>query len=69
MYVNAKMINVETIPGIGGWKDKGELCGVNSSMIYSTHCKNCCKCHNVPQLSTIIKKCYLVKLKDKHIIR
>jgi hypothetical protein len=24
MYVNAKMLSVETIPGIGGGKDKGE---------------------------------------------
>jgi hypothetical protein len=25
-------------------------------MIYSIHCKNLCKCHNVPPPSTIIKK-------------
>jgi hypothetical protein len=24
MYVNAKMIPVETTPGIGGWRDEGE---------------------------------------------
>jgi hypothetical protein len=24
MYVNAKMISVETIPGIGGWGDEEE---------------------------------------------
>jgi hypothetical protein len=29
---------------------------VNSSMVYLIHCKNICKCHNVPSLSTIIKK-------------
>jgi hypothetical protein len=30
--------------------------GVNSSMIYLIHCKNSCKCHNVPPPSTAIKK-------------
>jgi hypothetical protein len=35
MYVNGKMILVETIPGIGEGENKGELWGkVNSSMIY-----------------------------------
>jgi hypothetical protein len=44
-YENVKMRCVETIPGMGGWGDKGELWGVNSAMIY---CKNFRKCHNVP---------------------
>jgi hypothetical protein len=54
MYVNAKMIPGETVPGIRG--------GGNSSMIYLIHCKNFCKCYNVPPLSTTIKK----KKKDEH---
>jgi hypothetical protein len=32
-----KIIPVETIPGIGGGGDKGEVEGVNSSMIYLIH--------------------------------
>jgi hypothetical protein len=48
MYVSVKMTPAETIPGMGeeGIKKKGG--GVNSSMIYLTHCKNFCKCHNIP---------------------
>jgi hypothetical protein len=46
MYVNAKMITVETVPGIRGWGRAVE--GWNSSMIYFIHCKNLCKCYNVP---------------------
>jgi hypothetical protein len=57
-YVNAKMIPVETIPGIGGggMKERGE--GVNSNLIYLIHCKNFykCKCHNVSPSSTTIKE-------------
>jgi hypothetical protein len=30
--------------------------GVNSSVIYLIHCKNFCKCDNVPPTNTIIKK-------------
>jgi hypothetical protein len=30
--------------------------GVNSSMIYLIHCKNLCKCYNVPPSSTKILK-------------
>jgi hypothetical protein len=30
--------------------------GVNSSMIYLIHCKNLCKCYNVPPPRTTIKK-------------
>jgi hypothetical protein len=56
MYVNAKMIPVETVPGIrgGGWRREVE--GVNSSLIYLIHCKNLHKCYNVPIPSTTIKK-------------
>jgi hypothetical protein len=48
MYANAKMIPVETVPGIreGGIKENGG--GVNSSMIYLIHYKNLCKCYSVP---------------------
>jgi hypothetical protein len=55
MYVNAKMITVETIPGIGGGEVKENGGRVNSSMIYLIHCKNLCKCHNVPPPSATIK--------------
>jgi hypothetical protein len=48
IYVNAKMIPVETVLGMGG---EG-----NSSMIYLIHCKNLCKCYNVPTPNTTIKK-------------
>jgi hypothetical protein len=52
MYVNAKMIPVETIPGIRRWGIKE---GMNSSMIYFIHCKNLCKCHNESPPSTKIR--------------
>jgi hypothetical protein len=40
MYVNEKLVSVDTVPGTGegGWEREVE--GVNSSMIYLTHCKN-----------------------------
>jgi hypothetical protein len=38
----------------GGWW-KRAVEGVNSSMIYLIHCKNLCKCCNVPLPSTTIK--------------
>jgi hypothetical protein len=48
-----------------GGKIKRMVEGVNSSMIYLIHCKNFCKCHNVPQPSTTIKeKMALIKRKD-----
>jgi hypothetical protein len=57
MHVNGKMRPVETTPGMGdGIKENGG--GVNSTMIYLIHCKNFCKCHNVPQP---IKKILLLK--------
>jgi hypothetical protein len=46
MYVNAKMIPVETVPGIGGGGRRA-VEGMNSSMIYLIHCKNLCKCHTI----------------------
>jgi hypothetical protein len=49
MYVNAKMIPIEIIPGIKGGRDKRRAVeGVNSSMIYLIDCKNLHKCHGVP---------------------
>jgi hypothetical protein len=48
MYVNAKMIPVETIPGIRGWGIRERGRGNEFNMIYLIHCKNLCKCHNVP---------------------
>jgi hypothetical protein len=47
MYVNGKMIPVETTPGMGDGEIKENGEGVNSSMIQLIHCKNFCKCHNV----------------------
>jgi hypothetical protein len=48
-----KMIPVETVPGILGWRAVGGR--GNSNMMYLIHCKNLCKCHNVPTPSTTIK--------------
>jgi hypothetical protein len=56
MYVNGKMVSVETIPGMGGQGEevRGKMMeGVNSNMIYY---KNLCKCHNVPSSSTTKNK-------------
>jgi hypothetical protein len=39
--------------GRGEWKKGVE--GVNSHMMYLIHCKNLCKCYNVPSPSTTIK--------------
>jgi hypothetical protein len=55
MYVNRKIISVETVPGMGrGMKEMVEW--VNSNMIYLIYCKNFCKCHNVSPTSTTTKK-------------
>jgi hypothetical protein len=44
MYVNAKLIPIETIAGIrGGGMGERSVVG-NSSIIYLIHCKNICKC-------------------------
>jgi hypothetical protein len=58
MHVNAKMILVETIPGIGGGGWKRSVEEVDSNMIHLIHCKNLCKCkcHSVPSPSTIKEK-------------
>jgi hypothetical protein len=53
MYVNGKVIPVETVPGMGTVKENdGE---VNSNMIYLKCYKNFYKCYNVPPPSTTIK--------------
>jgi hypothetical protein len=41
-------------PRNGGGRECIVVEGVNSSMIYLIHCKNFCKCHNVPPTSTTI---------------
>jgi hypothetical protein len=54
MYVNGKMIPVETVPGIRGGRMKessGE--GEFKYDIFDT-CKNLCKCYSVPPPSTTI---------------
>jgi hypothetical protein len=52
MYASAKMIPFETVPGIRRWGNKREQWrGVISSMIHLMHCKNLCKCYNVPHLA------------------
>jgi hypothetical protein len=56
MYVSAKVIPVETIPGMGGGGIKKNRGRMNSSMIYLIHCKNFCKCHSVPTPRTQKKK-------------
>jgi hypothetical protein len=50
------MIPVETVPGI-----RGTVEGVNSSVRYLIHCKNFCKCHNVPPPRITIKKLDSIK--------
>jgi hypothetical protein len=48
MYVNVKMIPVETVPELGEWGGNRAVEEVNSSIIYLIHCKNLCKCYTVP---------------------
>jgi hypothetical protein len=49
-------VPVEAVPGIRQ-RGMGESSGGgNSRMIYSIHCKNLCKCYNVPTPRTTIKK-------------
>jgi hypothetical protein len=55
MYINGKMIYVETIPGMGGWGIKENGGGVNSNMIFLIYCKNFYECHNVPPHIIAIK--------------
>jgi hypothetical protein len=46
MFVNGKMIPVETISGMGEEVIKDNMKRVNSTMIYLIYCKNFCNCHN-----------------------
>jgi hypothetical protein len=55
MYANAKMITVETIPGIRGGGRGEKNGGGNSNVIYLIHCKSLCKYYHVPPPSAIIK--------------
>jgi hypothetical protein len=57
MYVNAKMIPVETTPGKRGQKGIKEN-GRGGECMYDilTHCKNLCKCHNVLPPGTTIEE-------------
>jgi hypothetical protein len=55
MYVNGKVVSVETFQECGrSMKESSE--GLDSSKIYLIYFKNFCKCHNVPTLSTTINK-------------
>jgi hypothetical protein len=45
MYVNGKMILVESVPGMGEIKENSG--GGWIQVLYLIHCKNLCKCHNV----------------------
>jgi hypothetical protein len=54
MYVNGKMLLVETIPGMGKGGIKGMVKRVNLRMMYMIYRKYFCKCHKVPPPSTTI---------------
>jgi hypothetical protein len=57
MYVNAKMIPVETISGMGGVVIKERSGGSELKYdVYLIHHKNICKCHNIPPPHITIKK-------------
>jgi hypothetical protein len=62
MCVNGKMRPVETIPRIGGRKDKRKMMeGVNSTTIYLIYCKNFYKCHNVPPAQKFLKNTVFIR--------
>jgi hypothetical protein len=65
MYVNVKMIPVETVPVIRGGGMKRAVERMNSSMIYLTHFKNLCKCYNEPQFSTTLNLCHAAPSENK----
>jgi hypothetical protein len=59
MYVNEKMIPVESILGmVGRGVEKSGFGGVNSSIMYLICCKIFCECHSVYAPSTTIKNIY-----------
>jgi hypothetical protein len=55
---------VETVPGRGK-RGRGTIEGDSSILIYLIHCKNFCKCHNIPPPSTTIKKLKIKKITQK----
>jgi hypothetical protein len=55
MYVNGKMIPVETIPGMVGRGIKENDGGGNIRIVYLIHFKNICNCYSVPLPNTTIK--------------
>jgi hypothetical protein len=61
MYVNAKMITVETVPGIRGEGMVARSWGEE----FKIYCKNLCKCYNVFTPSTTTKK--MKKKKERRI--
>jgi hypothetical protein len=54
MYVNAKMIPVETVPGTGGGGMKESSAGGEFKYDIFDNYKNLCKCHSEPPPSTVI---------------
>jgi hypothetical protein len=66
MYVNAKMIPVETIPCIWGRVMKERFGGCEFKYDIVVHCKNLCKCHNVPSPSTKIIEKNKVSISEKY---
>jgi hypothetical protein len=56
MYVNGKMIPVDSITRMEEGRDKRGWERVNPRIIYLLYCKKFCGCHNVPPPSTTIKK-------------
>jgi hypothetical protein len=56
MYLNAKMISVETTPGMGGWGWRRMVEEVNSRIIYLIHCKSLSKLHDVSPLIRTMKE-------------
>jgi hypothetical protein len=61
MYVNVKMIPIETVPGMGGVKENNG--GGDSIMIYLIYSKNFCKCQYVQPSRTTMK----MRIKEYHI--
>jgi hypothetical protein len=56
VYVNAKIIPVETTPGIRGGRDKEKSRGGESMHDICDTLQEACKCHNVPPSSKINEK-------------
>jgi hypothetical protein len=56
MYVNGKIMFVETIPAMGKQEIKKNGGGVNPNKTYLIYCKSFSKCHKVSPSSTTINK-------------